>query len=367
MSVPELLGHRAAIEGLWRAAAGERLPHALLFRGPAGVGKFRAARWFAQGLLCQRGKEAGGAPGAPCGTCGPCKRMLSGNHPDLFVIDAREHRQDQITIHFISHRDERPKDAYQGPALEDFLLLRALEGGYRIVLIRECERMNEAAQNALLKVLEEPAPGTVLVLECSVPARLLATVRSRTTAVEFPLLEEEAVRRILLAELEHDSELSPDPELSIGGAEGGELTELVALAQGSPGRGLTLRSQGALGMQRLFGDVAAGVRSERGAADAFWELEGEFPGKTARASARLQAATFIDLGLGLLLRAERAAHQAAGGAGGQRDAQRARRRWCMEQWLQARQDLELNLSPEAVVERALYALHPDAAVTRGTP
>ena len=350
----ELRGHREAIEGLWRAAVARRLPHALLLRGPAGVGKFLAARAFAQGLLCEVAGEAraAGEVAWPCGACGPCKRVLAASHPDLFVIDAREHGQDQITIHFISHRDERPKDAYQGLALEDFLLLRAMEGGFRVVLVRESERMNEAAQNALLKVLEEPAPGTILVLECSVPARLLTTVKSRTTAVELGPLGEAETREIL------DQALEAEPA-----AEGGELDVLVHLAKGSPGRALELRSRGAVAMRGLLEEVASGERSERGAADRLWELDGEFPGKTARASARLRAITFLDLGLELLGERERNAALAGGDAG--TDPGRARRRWCMDQWLAARQDVDLNLSPEAIVERALYALHPGAALQRG--
>ena len=150
----ELHGHGAVLEGLWRSAAAGRLPHALLFRGPEGIGKFLAMRTLAAGLLCD------GGPGAPCGACGPCKRVRSDNHADLFPVDAVAHGFDILTIHFVVHRDD-PPPAYQGPAVEDFLLLRAHEGGWRVVLMREAERMNEAAQNAFLKTLEEPTPRTL--------------------------------------------------------------------------------------------------------------------------------------------------------------------------------------------------------------
>ena len=280
--------------------------------------------------------------------------MASGNHPDLFVVDAREHEQDQITIHFVAHRDDRPKDAYQGPAVEDFLLLRAMEGGYRIVLVREAERMNEAAQNGLLKILEEPAPGTLLVLETSTPARLLTTVRSRTTGVDFGPLEDAEVRAVLAERVTGD-----------GSAVGpGQIEALTDLAEGSPGRALLLAERGVLGMRELLEAVLTGERSERGAADKLWELEGTFPGKTPRASARLRASVFLDLGLFLMRSGERELAR-AGGRAGWAAGSRARRRWRMDQWLRARQDIELNLSPEAAVERALYALAPDAALSRG--
>ena len=88
--------HGDVLLGLWKSAADGRLPHALLFSGPSGVGKFLSAGWFAAGLLCARG------PGEPCLTCGPCKRVRSGSHPDLFVVDAAASGQDQLTIAFIT-------------------------------------------------------------------------------------------------------------------------------------------------------------------------------------------------------------------------------------------------------------------------
>ena len=88
MQVFEPVGHAGAVRSLWHAAEVGRLPHALCFEGPEGIGKFRAALWFAAGLLCSEG------PGEPCGACGPCKRVSSGgaggNHPDLLVIDPIE-------------------------------------------------------------------------------------------------------------------------------------------------------------------------------------------------------------------------------------------------------------------------------------
>jgi DNA polymerase-3 subunit delta' len=344
VSLPELHGHREAIEGLWRAASVDRLPHAFLFQGPSGVGKFLAARHFALGLFCKESSASRreGVIAAPCNECGPCKRFLSGNHPDLFVIDAVASAQNQITIHFISHRDERPKDAYQGVALEEFLLLKAYEGTYRVVLVREAERMNEAAQNALLKVLEEPAPDTILVLETSAPARLLQTVRSRVIPVEFQPLSQEQTRAILAPHTEGDVDL------------------LVELSDGSPGRALELSARAAPQMRQLLRDVLHGERSERDAADRLWELEGDFPGKTVRAGARLRAATFLDLGLDMFLSAEREAASGAAPSG----RCEARRRWRLDRWMQARQDIDLNMSPEAAVERALHALHPAAAFER---
>src|SRR5688572_16881468 len=181
--------HAAAIQGLWRAARTGRLPHAILFEGRAGIGKYLAAKWFAMGSLCARG------PDEPCGTCGPCKRVLSGgehgNHPDLFVLDPEDpflagdfERSQQTRIGRIAYRPEDELD-HAEYCIERFLDLARSEGGFRPVLIREAQRLNEAAQNALLKTLEEPRAGTVMVLETNKSALLRPPVRSRCIRIRF--------------------------------------------------------------------------------------------------------------------------------------------------------------------------------------
>jgi DNA polymerase-3 subunit delta' len=334
------LGHDDVLAGLWRSAADGRLPHALLAHGPEGVGKFLALRWFARGLLCARG------PGEPCGACAPCKRVASGNHADLFVVDARAAGQDQLTIHFVARRDQRPSEAYQGPAIEDFLELRAHEGGWRIVLMREAERLNEAAQNALLKTLEEPSPETLIAVETSRPARLLPTVRSRLVSVPFQPLCDEDVRAALAGH-------------RLAGEDAGLLGRLSA---GAPGRALTLAGRGALPMRELLREAFGAGRPAAVLRRAVLELAGEFPGKTPAAQQRAKAQAFLDLGLEVLRDQERAAagvpldvlpHGALVGElplpGG---ALRERR---MDHWLESRQDVELNLSPDGVLDRALVA------------
>ncbi len=193
------LGHAALIRDLWRAAAAGRLGHALLFEGPRGIGKFVAARWFAQGLLCQRGPLSGGAAEDPCGACPSCKKLASGgymgNHPDCLVIDrAAELAEgaDGGPGLSVAHVAARSGDDGGGaPPLEEFLNLKPSEGPLRLVLLREAERLNEAAQNALLKTLEEPALGTFLVLDTAQPQELLTTLRSRTLRVRFDPLSAE--------------------------------------------------------------------------------------------------------------------------------------------------------------------------------
>lgn len=340
MSSERPRGHDEVLAGLWRSAADGRLPHALLVHGPEGVGKFLALRWFARGLLCANG------PGEPCDACGPCKRVATGNHADLFLVDARATGQDQLSIFYVAHRDQRPSTAYQGPAIEDFLELRAHEGGWRVVLMREAESMNESAQNAFLKMLEEPTPNTLIVVESSQPARLLPTVRSRLVTVAFQPLEQALVREVLA-----EQGLAPD-----------EAEQLARMSGGAPGRALTLRARAALAMCELLREAFSGGRPAAELRREVLETDGSFPGKTAAAQSRLKAQAFLDLGLDVLRDQERLA------AGLPAEALpfgalaadlplpsavlRERR---MDRWLQSRQDVDLNLSPDGLLDRALVA------------
>jgi len=338
------VGHDAALESLFANARAGRLAHALLFAGPEGVGKFLAARWFGAGLLCEHG------PDAPCLVCGPCKRVRAGTHPDLFVVDAFAEGFDRLTIHFVARRELRSAEVYQGPPIEEFLNLRAAEGRGKVVLVREAERLTEEAQNALLKTLEEPRPGVILVLECSAPASLLATVRSRLMRVDFGALEPAALAT-LLAE-----------EPSVADLDDTAYTRLVRLAAGSPGRALRLARRRVPAMRALFDEALAGRIGPSAAARALWELDGDFSARTEAAERRLCAETFLDLGLEVLRDLERrraglAADELVHGDAPEpaRNGE-ATRRGRMDAWIAARQDVQRNLGPEALVDRALNSL-----------
>lgn len=337
-------GHGPVLEGLWRAAESGRLPHALLLRGPEGVGKFLAARWLAAGLLCEEG------PGWPCGRCGACKRVASGNHADVHVVDATELGLNVIQIHLIAPRDPQPSDVNIQP-IEVFLSRRALERGWRVVILRETERMNVAAQNAFLKTLEEPGDDVLLLLECSRPSALLDTVKSRVVPVAFEALPWADARAVLERE-------GMGPE---------EAETLARWSRGAPGRARSLAAQAAPELRRLVLDVATGAEVPARAAAAVWELEGEFPGKTPFAQRLARAAALLDVGLELWLDLERLAAGAdpqdlahgdvVGGVGPGSPPDRERR---LEAWLLARQDVALNATPEALVDRALAAAAPRA-------
>jgi DNA polymerase III subunit delta' len=339
----EPTGHVETLEGLLRAARERRLAHALLFTGPEGIGKFLGAEWLAFGLLCAQG------PARPCGSCGPCKRMKAGAHPDFLAIDPDLEGEEEIRIGRITYREKDPRTN-----IGDFLSLRPMEGGWRVVLVRDAERMTDEAQNALLKTLEEPGRSTLLVLVTARPESLLPTTRSRCVVVALRPLDRTACTRILRER----------------GVSAEQATVLARWSRGSPGAALALQTSGAEEARARIERVLAGDLDPLEAAAEIGDLPGEFAGRTPTARARNRARAILDLTLAVLGDLARAAAGAdaadlahgdlaqrrrSASAGDASEASRARR---LEVCLQARQDVDANLAPDAILERALLALEP---------
>ena len=151
---------RTCRDHLNQSLANERLGHAPLLHGPAGLGKRSLADWLVRRLLCLAPNN-----GNPCGACRACQLLDSGTHPDLFAAAVPEDRT-QLTVDVIR---ELNRGLELTPAL----------GPRRIGLIAEADQMNRNAANALLKTLEEPAGQAWLVLVSDRPDALPATVLSR--------------------------------------------------------------------------------------------------------------------------------------------------------------------------------------------
>lgn len=147
--------------GLTRDLA--RLPHALLLHGAPGTGKRVLAARLAEVLLC----AASDVGVRPCGRCRSCQLLDAGTHPDLLVVKP-EGESNYVTVD-------------QARAIGSFLALRPHTAAHKVVIVQPADAMNTNAANSLLKVLEEPPLGSILILVADQPARLPATIRSRCT------------------------------------------------------------------------------------------------------------------------------------------------------------------------------------------
>jgi len=184
MAFRDIVGHRRQIGLLARALGADALPPSLIFSGPAGVGKRLVALAVAQSLNCLS-PAADGAAGRRdgCGTCRSCSKIARRIHPDVLLIEP----EDAEVIKVEAVRQVVGQVTY-----------RPFEGRYRVVVIDQADQMNDAAQNALLKTLEEPPERTILVLVTAQQDTLLATIRSRCCQVRFAPLAPHEIARALV-------------------------------------------------------------------------------------------------------------------------------------------------------------------------
>ena len=177
-----------------------RLPHAILFHGPEGIGKTAFAEHLAQSLLCQSPT----ADGHACGQCDPCGWFAQYSHPDYRRVRPEVLEEDG------AGEGEEGAEASEGKkskstkapskeikidqirALSDFMNVSTHRQGMRIIVLYPAEALNTAAANALLKTLEEPPPDTLFLLVSNNLDRLLPTIlsRCRKFALAMPLQEE---------------------------------------------------------------------------------------------------------------------------------------------------------------------------------
>ena len=150
------------------SAAAGRLPQGLLVQDSPGAGGLRLVKRIAQLVLCSAGEAA------PCGICSSCRRVDSGEHPDLLRIAPKEDSKlQQITVDDIREACEQ-------------MVMTSYEGRGSVAVIHPADAMNQNAANSLLKTLEEPRPNLHIVLVTSRPSALPATVLSRCLRLKIP-------------------------------------------------------------------------------------------------------------------------------------------------------------------------------------
>ena len=208
----KIIGHSAQKEQLRTMLREGRLPHALLFSGPDGIGKKMLGKLLAAAILC-------GGQDAPCGHCESCQAMRLDSHPDYYEV-LPESRGKAARIIRIEQIREMQTIASRYPILSSG----------RVVLIDEADRMNEAAANSLLKTLEEPEGQVTFILITSARSSLLDTIISRCMPVAFGMLPRPEMKATLM-----ERQVPAD-----------DAAELAALADGSLGRAITLYDNGGL-------------------------------------------------------------------------------------------------------------------------
>lgn len=199
IDLPDIVGQDEAIGRLQGNLAAERMPHAFIFAGPAGVGRRTTAMALAKMLLCYDPQTDPSAGRLACGKCDACTMFDADTHPDFHLIYkelARFHDDPAVR--------GRVMQSLGIPVIRQFLLAPVGRvstcGRGKVFVVLEAELLNASAQNALLKTLEEPPSGVTIILICRQPEQLLPTTRSRCSLIRFGPLPEKFVTGKLIEE-----------------------------------------------------------------------------------------------------------------------------------------------------------------------
>lgn len=241
-----LLGQELAIHLLAAALRSRRLAPAYLFAGPDGVGRRLAALRFLEGVSATKPDSAGQADALDvlAGNDRIRRLMAQGNHPDLLWVEPTFQHQgrlipaSQAAESGISRKVPPQLRLEQIREVSRFLARRPVDSGRCMVVLESVESMAETAANALLKTLEEPGDG-ILVLISAAPDRLLATIRSRCQRIPFRSLAPEQLSEVLRA----TAAAATDGATPDAVACPADPPELLELAEGSPGGLLEHRRQ----------------------------------------------------------------------------------------------------------------------------
>ncbi len=242
----------------------DRLHHAWLLCGPQGVGKasfaFRAARFLMGNARDPHSGTLGMSPDDP-----DVRLITAGTHPDLLVLE-REMGETRL-------KKNISVDAVR--EIGEFFSKAPSRSPWRVCIIDSVDDLNVNSANALLKILEEPPHKGILFLISHSPGRLLATIRSRCRRLSFAPWSDEAVRAFI------------SRRISVGDD---DMTRLVRLAHGAPGRALSLAEEGVLEMDAFAGRLLSGSPPPR---PDLIQAAAQFKASSAKNDGARKFATFL--------------------------------------------------------------------------
>lgn len=229
---PEILENEATKSRLGKAILDHSFAHAYIIEGPHGCGKHTLALALSAALNCKRSSENV----LPCGICENCRRIKNKGFLDVKYIRKKDGKS---TIGVDEIRSMR-EDVY----------LSATESSYKIYIVENAEIMTPQAQNALLKVFEEPPKGVVIFLLCDSVQPILSTIKSRAQFVRMQRLTNEAIEKALLGNQRY---------ASLAKMEKDAFYAAIQLSQGSLGRAMEMLSEdereGLSNLRELAGSI----------------------------------------------------------------------------------------------------------------
>ena len=214
----EILGNEMVKDHFKKAIANHKISHAYILTGEAGMGRKSIANAFAMTLLCEKGGSE------PCMICHSCKQVMSGNHPDLIYVT--HEKPGSIGVDDVREQ------------INDTIMIRPYSSYYKIYIVDEAEKMNQQAQNALLKTIEEPPAYAVILLLTTNADSFLPTILSRCITLNLKVVKEDVIKAYLMKTYH-----IPDYQADV----------CAAFSQGNVGKAIQLASS------EEFGELKASV------------------------------------------------------------------------------------------------------------